>query len=153
MSSYRRGAMTSLATYVIRHKKTKEIWTTPKGKRQWATKGAAALAWRNAYEGTTLGVWAAKRDMERWSDLNIPMIVENGCYRLASREAAAFKSQSAFEIIDIAESLKNENQLVLDLLKDVIGFEVPDSVGDGYVRLTIKTSTYDDIIKLLKETK
>ncbi|WJJ54518.1 hypothetical protein PT07_00127 [Pseudomonas phage PT07] len=145
--------MTSLATYVIRHKKTKEIWTTPKGKRQWATKGAAALAWRNAYEGTTLGVWAAKRDMERWSDLNIPMIVENGCYRLANREAAAFKSQSAFEIIDIAESLKNENQLALDLLKDVIGFEVPDHTGHGYVLLTVREFTYNAIIKLLKETK
>ncbi|AGR89186.1 hypothetical protein X831_gp066 [Pseudomonas phage PAK_P2] len=145
--------MTSLATYVIRHKKTKEIWTTPKGKRQWATKGAAALAWRNAYEGTTLGVYVAKRDMERWSDLNIPMIVENGCYRLASREAAAFKNQSAFEIIDIAESLKNENQLVLDLLRDVIGFEVPDHTGHGYVLLTVREFTYNAIIKLLKETK
>ncbi|ALA12041.1 hypothetical protein BIZ94_gp061 [Pseudomonas phage vB_PaeM_MAG1] len=145
--------MTSLATYVIRHKKTKELWTTPKGKRQWTTKGAAALAWRNAYEGTAHGAYVARKDMERWPDLSIPMIVENGLSRLASREAAAFKNQSAFEIIDIAESLKNESQLVLDLLKDVVGFEVPDSVGDGYVRLTIKTSTYDDIIKLLKETK
>ncbi|AZF89653.1 hypothetical protein QE332_gp042 [Pseudomonas phage vB_PaeM_LCK69] len=145
--------MTSLATYVIRHKKTKELWTTPKGKRQWTTKGAAALAWRNAYEGTAHGAYVARKDMERWPDLSIPMIVENGLHRLANQEAAAFKNQSAFEIIDIAESLKNESQLVLDLLKDVVGFEVPDSVGDGYVRLTIKTSTYDDIIKLLKETK
>ncbi|WIC39240.1 hypothetical protein vFB297_0330 [Pseudomonas phage vFB297] len=145
--------MTKLATYVIRHKKTKELWTTHRGKKQWTTKGAASLAWRNAYAGTAHGVYFARKDMERWPDLNIPMIVENGLHRLANQEAAAFKNQSAFEIIDIAESLKNESQLVLDLLKDVVGFEVPDSVGDGYVRLTIKTSTYDDIIKLLKETK
>lgn len=145
--------MTSLATYVIRHKKTKELWTTPKGKRQWTTKGGAARAWRNAYESTTLGAYYAKRDMERWPDLNIPLIVGAAPARLAGWEAASFKNQSAFEIIDIAESLKNESQLVFDLLKDVVGFEVPDHIGDGYVRLTIKTSTYDDIIKLLKEAK
>ncbi|WBM36240.1 hypothetical protein [Pseudomonas phage HJ01] len=145
--------MTNLATYVIRHKKTKELWTTPKGKRQWTTKGGAARAWRNAYESTTLGAYYAKRDMERWPDLNIPLTVGAAPARLAGWEAASFKNQSAFEIVDIAESLKHESQLVLDLLKDVIGFEVPDHIGDGYVRLTIKTSTYDDIIKLLKEAK
>lgn len=116
----------SLKTYVIRHKKTKELFIAPSGKSSWRSAGAA----KNAFAQMN----------SRFALLSGLTLVEDGLdwQRNPRFRAPLFKEQDVYEIVELSHEIENRLVQAERLLMECLG------------RLTSSTLT-EDILDFLGE--